>query len=184
MGDESTNKGYRLGAWWRARGTLLVAFAVVAGVGILVGRWSRRVPEVEASSAVRPPALTSAVTAGQIAQLAGPPQQFDIKEEPSFHGGVPLRPMDRDIFAVLADEHLERTRLLDLFPDRPYRVRVVGSVAERRFGALNIDLDRDGKLDERWMLKGNEVVRDVPEDPTGGGQPVHYTLAHGRWQPH
>jgi hypothetical protein len=173
--------GYRLGQWWRARGTLLVAFAVVAGVGIFIGRWSRRVPEVEAKASAQAPGLTSAMAP---APRPDPPQQFDIKEDPTFHGGVPLRPMDRDIFAALADEHLQRLQLLDLLPDRPYKVRVVGSAAERRYGALTIDLDRDGKIDERWLLKGNEVSRDVPEDPASGGQPIHYTLTHGRWQPH
>ena len=176
-----TNGGlaFRLGRAWRSKGTLLVAFALVGGVGIGVGRWSRHVPEVEAKTSS--PALSSAAASSAASPAV---QHFDLAEDPSFQAGVPLRPMDKDIFAALADARLERTRLLDLFPDRPYKARIVGSVAERRFGGVLVDMDRDGKWDERWTLKGNEVIRLVPDDPTGGGTEIKYSLAHGRWQVH
>jgi hypothetical protein len=93
--------------------------------------------------------------------------------------------MDRDIFAQLMDlQHMERTRMRDVFPDRPYKVVFLGSMAERRVGSVLVDLNRDGKFEERWTIKPEEVSRLVPEDPATGGQPVKYTLSRGRWQVH
>lgn len=111
------------------------------------------------------------------------PQKFDLSENPNFKGGVPLREMDRDIFRQVNDiEHLDRTRMLDVFPDRPYKVRFVGSVEQRHVGLVMIDLKRSGTIDERWELGAGEVKRTVPKDPNAGDGEVRYTLAQGRWQ--
>jgi hypothetical protein len=99
--------------------------------------------------------------------------------------GIPLREMDKDIFAKLKDPALERTALPDLFPDRPYKVQVFGSLAEQRFGLVMVDLTRDGKWDEKWdLMRPGEVVRHVEHEAAANGQPVTYTLVHGKWQPH
>ena len=93
--------------------------------------------------------------------------------------------MDRDILDQITHlERIPRTQMKDVFPDRPYRVAFVGSVAERRVGLVMIDLDRDGKFEERWDLKGSEITRNVIQDPASGGVPGRYTLARGRWQVH
>ena len=92
--------------------------------------------------------------------------------------------MDKDIFAALTSGKLTRDRVNDVFPDRPYRVKAIGNPNEQRFSALVIDMNRDGKLEERWMFKPGIVERIVQADEAGGGEPVKYTLAHGRWQVH
>ncbi len=97
---------------------------------------------------------------------------------------MPIRPMDRDIFDKITTLKLERTQMRDVFPDRPYRVAFLGSLVERRIGRVHVDLDRDGKFDERWELTKGGVVRIVQADPAAGGATVTYSLAHGRWQPH
>jgi hypothetical protein len=148
----------------------------VGAASFVIGRVTSPTPEVPAP----PPAQTS------VSRAPEPPEapQFDLTEDPKFTVGVPLRPMDRDIFAEIVNMKLDRTRMRDVFPDRPYRVAFVGSVSERRIGVVLIDLDRDGKFDERWELKKGDVVRNVQQEPAAGETPVKYTLARGRWQVH
>jgi hypothetical protein len=165
-----------------AKGALVLAFVAVGGVGVGAGHWSGAAASPEA----RPVVLTSsaALAASASASARPAPMQFQVEEDPNWKAGVPLREMDRDIFGQMRSESLERTSLPDLFPDRPYRVRLIGSVAERQFGRVLIDFDRDEKWDERWELRPGEVRRFVEHDPTAGNQQVEYTLVHGKWQPH
>jgi hypothetical protein len=92
--------------------------------------------------------------------------------------------MDREIFQLLTSGDLVRERMRDVFPDKPYLVRFLGSAAEKRVGMVMIDLDRDGQFEERWDFKPGQVHRTVHADPNAGGQPVMYTLHHGHWLPH
>jgi hypothetical protein len=175
--EEDDKESARKEKWarWTRKCAIL---AVVSGVAVLVARSSTRsIPEPEAG---RPEGFTASSPYRSTPEK----QRFDLHEDPNFTLGLPMRPMDHDIFAAIADGALERKRLPDLFADRPYRVRLVGSVAERHFGMVMIDLERDGSWDERWDLQPGQVLRDVKKDDAAGGQPVRYTLAHGRWQPH
>lgn len=110
--------------------------------------------------------------------------QFDLATDPHFNVGVALRPMDKDIFAAMQDPTLARERMTDVFPDRPYKVRLIGNGPEHKYQVVVIDLDRDGKREERWDLKPGSVTRTVPRDPNAPDSPTKYTLAHGRWQLH
>jgi hypothetical protein len=124
-------------------------------------------------------------TTGAVAASSSAPPKFEVEADPKWQVGVELRPMDRDIFARLMSESLKREELPDLFPDRPYRVRVVGSVYEHRYGLVTIDFERDGKEDERWEIREAEVQRTALRDPaTPKRPPTLYTLRKGRWQPH
>jgi hypothetical protein len=162
---------------WRSKAVLVAGFVGVGSLGVLLGRASN----TEAPSA-SPATQHSASAAPQ--PEAEPPQHFDLTEDPRSHAGIALRPMDRDIFALINGLNLERNQMKDVFPERPYRVAFIGSLAEKRIGLVMIDLDRDGTFEERWELKRGEVDRTVPKDPAAGGNPVKYTLAHGRWQVH
>ena len=172
-----------LGRWWKSKGTLLVAFVVVGGIGIALGRWSRG-PMQEAKGASLSAASSSAASLGGDGGGGIIKQHFDLKELSGYTTGSAIREMDRDIFAALADPNLQRKALVDLFPSRPYRVKVSGDVDEHRYALVLIDMNRSGKWDERWTLKGDEVFRLLPQDPAAGGEPVQFTLAHGRWQAH
>ena len=177
-------------ARWKTE-TIVVALVIVGGLGVWIGRCSRSVNSVEAKAAepqsdwtpARSSASSSSSSTGKSEQERPDAATFDTMEIPEFKAGIALRPMDRDIFAQLANAHLDRQSLLDVFPDRPYKVRIIGSVAERRFSLVLIDMNRDGKIDERWELKGSDVIRTVPQDPNAGDAEVRYALAHGRWQP-
>jgi hypothetical protein len=176
-----------------SKGGLIAAVVVVGCVGIGIGRWSSggSSPATQAPPGVTTSTSASAPGMGWPAGSpsspmgeAEPPQVFDTVEDPNWKAGVPMRDMDRDIFAKFKDPALERSALLDMFPDRPYKVRVMGSASEHRFGLVMIDLNRDGKWDERWDLRAGQVTRAVEHDEGASGQRVTYTLTHGKWQPH
>lgn len=110
-------------------------------------------------------------------------QHFDVTENPKFKGGVSLRDLDRDIFAKLNDlDHLKREEMRDVFPDKPYLVRFIGSVATKNIGYVLVDINRDGKIDERWEIRDGSVRRTVPNDPNAADTEVRYQLGQGRWQ--
>ncbi len=175
-----------------SKGTVIVAVVAVAAIGIFIGRWSRGSSEPAVPAATPAPVASSpsapvgAVPSGmQPHAVVDPgPQIFDTVEDPKWKAGVPMRDMDRDIFAQMQNPNLDYKLLTDLFPDKPYKVRLVGSVVERRYGLVMIDLDRDGKWDERWDLRLGQANRVVEHDPASDGQRGQYTLAHGKWQPH
>jgi hypothetical protein len=112
------------------------------------------------------------------------PVRYDLEENPKFQVGARLRPLDRQIFEQLMNPDLTRERMDDLFPTLPFRVRVGGSAAEHRYGLVLIDLNRDGKWDERWVLDGQEVTRIAFTDPATGGRETMYNLRGARWQVH
>jgi hypothetical protein len=163
--------------------TSLLALVLLGGIAAWSAHASTRVPELPPSSTPDAPASTSAGGNPPDAPPTREAMQFDLAEDPAFHSGFALRPLDRDIFAAMADPHLDRTRLPDLFPQSRERVRLLGSVAEGRFAQVLIDRDRNGTWDEKWDLKPHEVSRVVTSDP-GSDTAVRYTLSHGRWQAH
>jgi hypothetical protein len=157
---------------WRTRVPLIAGFVGVGLVGVLIGRASSTVGESRAASTTEPSASATPEV-----------QEFDLREDPQFKAGTSLRPMDRDILGLITSLRLERSQMRDVFPDRPYRVTFVGSIAEHRIGLVMIDFNRDGTFEERWDVKRSEVIRTVLQDPAAGAAAVRYTLAHGRWQP-
>jgi len=199
MSDVAEKAGERKAERQRRAVLVGVALAVVGGLGVAVGRYSKTEPESAAAASPPAPSAPSApaqLASGQIASRQAPQQPWSspdaglqssywqTTEDPNWHVGIPQRDMDKDIFAKLKDPALERTSLPDLFPDRPYKVQVFGSIAEHRFGLVLIDLTRDGKWDEKWDLRPGQVHRLVEHDPTADNRPVEYTMVKGKWQPH
>lgn len=173
---------------WGTKALLIASFAGVGILGIAVGRSSNPIPDSPATvgDSLGPPGSPAlGIRASAAPQQSSPEAlKVDLAELPNYKAGVPMRPMDRDIFDKIRTLSLERSQMHDVFPDRPYRVTFVGSLAERRIDLVMVDLDRDGKFEERWEIKRGDVVRTVPKDPAAGDQPVKYTIIHGRWQPH
>jgi hypothetical protein len=109
-------------------------------------------------------------------------QIYDVEPDPRMTIGVPLRPMDRDIFDAIAKDDFRREQLPDLFPDRPYRVHLTKDFIENRIIVLLIDLDRDGRYDERWQLQPEGVTRYITP-ATNGPESLPFRLRKGRWVP-
>jgi hypothetical protein len=159
-------------------GSIALAALGVAGVIVLVTAAVRSRDSIPVPA--QPPSSSSPAAA---AEMASP--KWDTVEVPSWNAGVPMRAMDREIVAAILSGHVDRTSMSDLFPDRPYQVRLAGSAAARQFRWVLIDLNRDGAWDERWDLgEPGQIQRTVTRDPDARGSEVMYTLVHGRWQPH
>jgi len=117
---------------------------------------------------------------------AGPSRpHWNTEENPNWHAGVSLRPMDRDIIAALESGTVARKDMTDVFPDRPYKVRFAGSATTETFAYVLIDMNRDDKWDEKWDLtEPGSIKRTVFHDPDALGEQIMFTLVQGRWQPH
>jgi hypothetical protein len=151
-----------------------VALATTALVAARSGRATMGETEPEA-----PPAVPKKAAGEPVAPL------WDTDELPGFTTGVAMRPVDRDVFAALRGAAFPREAMVDVFPRRPYRVRFGGSAVGHAVRLVLLDLDRDGRWDERWDLgQPGQVVRRVLPAGHEGGEGVDFTLTHGRWQPH
>jgi hypothetical protein len=130
----------------------------------------------EEASSPKPPEST-------IGQPAPRRQTYNYQPVPGLTSGMALRPMDYDILKRIEDGDYKRTDMLDLFPDRPYQVKMIGSPVEHWINAVLIDLDRDGKWDEKWAMKLESVTRHT----MGKGEDddkVPWALQPGRWLPY
>jgi len=171
------------------KGALLIAMVGAGVAGVWFGRCTRNTP-AEASHA--PTASTSAWAPATSADSPRPsaslekpgPIHFDLTENPQLKIGIQLRDLDRDIFARLNDlDHMSREQMADVFPDKPYRVRFIGNLADKHIGIVLIDLNRDGTTDEKWQLMDDgSVKRTVPMDHNANDTEVRYQLGNGRWQ--
>src|SRR5581483_599307 len=88
-------------------------------------------------------------------------QTFDYIPSGKIKGGFPLRPMDTEIFETILRNHLTLDRVLDLFPDKPYHVKLVADLQTQRVIGVMIDLERDGRWDERWEMRTNGCTRHL-----------------------
>jgi hypothetical protein len=113
-------------------------------------------------------------------EKAAPGQVYDYLPSGRSKTGVPLRPMDNEIFEAIARNHFTVERVLDLFPDRPYHVKLVANLATQRASGVLIDLDRDQKWDERWELRTDGCTRYVLT-PQKSNESPKFTLHEGHW---
>ena len=72
-----------------------------------------------------------------------------------------LRPMDQEILA-LVHAGISGDKVTDAFPKKPYKVNLFRDGGGAGVNRLKIDLDRDGKWDEKWTLgAGGRIKRQV-----------------------
>jgi hypothetical protein len=171
-------------------GSVLVAFFAIKVCGSQP--ISERVGPASAAASFAPapstsPFTTSAVVApsGTIPRATAPSvaQVYPAATEPPnlpHPIGPKLRPMDHDIFERI--EKNDMKRLDDVFPGKPYQVRMYRDAAEGLIYLVEIDLQRSGVWEERWELKKDEVTREV----THVGDRTYvdtFALRSGRWLP-
>lgn len=109
------------------------------------------------------------------------PQVYATATSPNQTIGLPLRPMDLEIFKVIETEEIKNVR--DVFPGKPYRVTMLRDHVSGYIVVVTIDLDRNGKIDERWKLTPETVMRQASPDEKGMFLD-DFTLRMGRWMPH
>jgi hypothetical protein len=95
--------------------------------------------------------------------------------------GMPLRPMDLDIFAMIEKGDVANPQ--DAFPSQPYRVSIMRDHLSGYVVLVTIDLDRNGRIDERWKLTPDAVERHTSPGPNGTFTD-DFALRGGKWLPH
>lgn len=140
---------------------LLVLGAVVlaaGGAAIVVSRCEKGPPPKAArpaKSAEAPAEPAPEVPSAEADDAAAPSAS-------SLIAAAKLRPMDRAILQLLARP--TNARLKDVFPDRPYKVNLYREAGGSTIDRVKIDLDRDGRWDEKWSIEGDDVQRQVAPD--------------------
>jgi hypothetical protein len=72
-----------------------------------------------------------------------------------------LRPVDRDILAWRKTATMTGDKAKDVFPGKPYKVDGYKDEGKTGVSRVKVDLDRDGKWDEKWDFDGDKVKRKV-----------------------
>lgn len=184
-----------------AQALKLGAIAIV-GVAAVFGIWrlssGNKIPEPAAS----PPASAPTTSSGSIdididaaraiaagtgsaavavpdASTARAPQVYPTATSSMQKIGLPLRPMDLEILALIASGDIKNTK--DALPNKPYRVTMVRDQISGYIISVSIDLTRSGSVDERWKLTPEQVVRHTRDEH--GKFLDDYWLRGGRWQP-
>ncbi len=75
--------------------------------------------------------------------------------------GNDLRPVDRDILAWRKTASIGGDKAKDVFPGKPYKVDAYKDEGKTGISRVKVDLDRDGKWDEKWDFDGDKVKRKV-----------------------
>ena len=147
-----------------------VIAVVVVGSTVLGVRACEAVPHQQfaKSPAVTLPAATTPAVA--------PKQQLA-------EGELALRKMDIDIFALLS-RPMNGNRIKDAFPASAHKVNIYKDEGFAQANRLKIDLNRNGKDDEKWTIEGvgadMKVKRQLsPNDD--GNYSEEYRLVGGAW---
>ncbi len=93
-----------------------------------------------------------------------------------------LRPVDRDILAWRKTATVTGDKAKDVFPGKPYKVDGYKDEGKPGISRVKVDLDRDGKWDEKWDFEGDKVKRKVaPADDENYQQ--EFRLEGEAWRP-
>jgi hypothetical protein len=141
--------------------------------GVLV--WKLRSGDAQASA--KPPPTDTPV------HVTDRGRQYYAYKGTRSQAGHPLRDMDIEILEVINQGSWTERDIPDLFPAKPYRVHFQSRApGEKWVDVVLIDTDRDGKWDERWELREEELERRIinRSDPSVG---IPYSLRHGCWVP-
>ncbi len=165
---------------------LLIGGVVVLGVagGIWCASSGKKTSETS-ESAPPPPLAAETKSKPQGKQpKPGAPNDLPATATAPTHlpaGDEALRPMDRAIFAWQKSAP-EKEKSKDVFNSETYKVDAYHDAGKIGMNRLKVDLDRDGKWDEKWDFDGAEVKRHVaPADDESYTR--EYRLAEGAWRP-
>ena len=121
-------------------------------------------------SAAAPPNKDSPAASGELAGKPG-------------HELVALRPLDEEVLHLL-EQRPGGDKAKDATPNRPYKVNLYAEGG--KYVRAKVDLDRNGKWDEKWSVddkNGERVVkRQVSPSDDDTNYPLKYKLRHNQWQ--
>lgn len=106
-------------------------------------------------------------------------QADEIPTPATNHTPGGLREMDLEIMVRVA-QGMTQEKIKDLFEGAAYKVNLYQEPGSTRVARLKVDLDRDGKWDEKWTLTP-EVRRAVSPGDDGAAYTAEYELQGERW---
>jgi hypothetical protein len=99
------------------------------------------------------------------------------------HEVFPLRPSDEDVLHLL-EQRPGADKTKDATPNRPYKVNLYAEGG--KYVRAKVDLDRNGKWDEKWSVeeKNGERVYKRQVSPTDDdtNYPLKFKLRHKQWE--
>lgn len=139
---------------------LIIGVALVGGIGLWAASCAfctKRAPDDNGARAPQdvptampsPPTAVTAATATPTVAASAPAGGSDR---------ATLRAMDREVLARIAGP-VPGGKIKDLFPGRPYKVSIYKDAGHAKANRVKIDLDRNGKWDEKWTLEDDGKIK-------------------------
>ena len=160
---------------------------LLVGGGYLLGRRApaKPLPPVEIAA---PSSGAAASPPKALAPAPGPASPTPADAQPrSTHGDrIPLRDVDRELLRLYEQSQdrkpaarAKAPKIKDVFPDRPYKVNLYEE--DGLLARAKIDLNRNGKWDEKWTFTpGSSGAGDpvVKRQVSPGDDDTNYTLSY------
>jgi len=89
-----------------------------------------------------------------------------------------LRPVDQDVLPLVGTKVSGKQE--DALPGKAYRVNLYSMNRSQRVDRIDIDIDRDNKVDERWNVRG-QIRRETNPGDDGKFTEV-YVLQKDKWR--
>jgi hypothetical protein len=161
-----------------AGGGAYYAFESRAGKGSARPAASAPAPASTPAPAPRAPAPVAPVApAPAPAPVAAPAPVTPATAAPG--GQVPLRELDRDVLTLARGA---RTNVKDGLPGRPYKVNLFVDAGSSTVNRLKLDLDRDGKWDEKWSFEADGRVKRQVAPADDENYTDSYVLDGNAWR--
>ena len=117
------------------------------------------------------------------------PQAADAPGTSARSAKTPLRELDRELIQLYTKlqaagpQSTKNTKNKDVFPGRPYKVNLY--VEGDRVVRAKVDLNRNGKWDEKWSFEpagdAPDIRRQVSPSDDDTTYPLTYKMAGGGW---
>ncbi|MCA9587610.1 MAG: hypothetical protein KC657_19925 [Myxococcales bacterium] len=160
---------------------LLIGGALIGGIGIAGGScmWCIKAEKnAPAPSYVPPTAKTVPVATitGAVASATAAP------DAPAHGAAQPVRAMDRDVLARIAGP-VPGDRIKEAFPGRAYKVSIYKDAGHAKANRVKIDLDRNGKWDEKWTIEDDGTIKRQVAPRDDEDYTIEYRLRGETWEP-
>lgn len=178
------------------RNLLLVGAALSLGGGVLYLGKRGSSPATTSPAAALPAAASQPAAAAGALPAPPPPASPPAAEPPARTArgeGMSLREVDRELLRLYSEIRSRppaakggAPKVKDVFPDRPYKINLYEE--DGRLARAKIDLNRNGKWDEKWTFApgrgdlGDPVVkRQVSPADDDTTYPLTYKLVDKVW---
>lgn len=159
--------------------TILIGGALVGGLGLAALGFTT-------CAKSPPPKKDEPVATAPTVATATPPVVTATapasESPPGAAGADHLRAMDREILARLGGP-IAGDRVKEAFPGRPYKVSLYKDDGHAKINRVKVDLDRDGKWDEKWTIEDDGTIKRQIAPADDEAYTVEMRLRGDHWEP-